>query len=452
MSSFLGFFIHQLTISYADGVNLGDTPGFIYGLSYLVSAFIYCLTNPRLRRDKRSLIYSCLFGLFFLLFVIVTHKIPIYLFLPCVFIEFCSVCYMIHLGCDMNFRNIVFFGTRAYILGEFAASLEWQIFYYLIENCGIPLNPITQTVSILVTFFIIYSIAFLIETYINRDRIHLHVEREEMLAAFTIGVLIYAFSNLSYLDISTPFTTHSIFELFLIRTMVDAAGIFMLSMYYLMLKAAHARIEAMQMQTLLKMQYANYETSRESMDLVNRKYHDLKHQIALLRTETGEEKQQLLDQMVKEIQEYETVNRTGNEVLDAIISAKSRQCLKEGMKLTVVADGAALNFMNAMDISSMFGNILDNAIEAVRKVENTEKKRIHLTVSRKKGFLHITCENHFIGTLQIKNGLPMTSKRDNYYHGFGIKSIQKTAEKYNGSVTIRVEEDCFNLRVLIPLS
>ena len=430
---------------------MGDTPGFIYGLSYVISAYIFCNTNPRRKRSITTHFKQLLWAAFIIFFMIITKNVPKIFFLIFVFMEFCMVCFLIYMGCSMNVRNAIYYGVRAYVLGEFAASLEWQLFYYAINNYGMPLNTFTQTVSIIVTFGAIYLLAYMIERLINSDGVHLHVERQEVIAAFAIGVLIYAFSNLSYLGIATPFTTMSTFELFIIRTLVDAAGIALLGFYHVLLKESHARIEATQMETLLQMQYSNYQVTRESMDLVNQKYHDLKHQINILRKQTDDDKQQYLDQMEREIKEYEAQNKTGNETLDTVLTSKKLICQSEDIKLTAVADGEAISFMNIMDISNLFGNALDNAIEACEKIENKEERLIHLAVARERAFLKISVENRFDGELKVKNGTPQTTKTDNRYHGFGVKSIRSVAEKYNGSMTISAEDGWFRLRVLIPL-
>ena len=101
---------------------------------------------------------------------------------------------------------------------------------------------------------------------------------------------------------------------------------------------------------------------------MNRKYHDLKHQIALLRSQGNEERNGVLDQMESEIQSYEALNVTGNKVLDTVLTSKSLHCQSQGIQMTCVADGHALDFLSAMDISSLFGNALDNAIESVGKI------------------------------------------------------------------------------------
>lgn len=103
-----------------------------------------------------------------------------------------------------------------------------------------------------------------------------------------------------------------------------------------------------------------------------------------------------------------------------------------------------------MDLSAIFGNALDNAIESVMRVEDPEKRLIHVTVSARKGFTLITFENYFEGELSFAGQLPVTTKGDRGFHGYGLKSIRYVAEKYGGSMTVQAEEQWFKLNILFP--
>ena len=107
--------------------------------------------------------------------------------------------------------------------------------------------------------------------------------------------------------------------------------------------------------------------------------------------------------------------------------------------------------MNDMEISSLFGNMLDNAIENVEKQKDHDKRLIRLYVDQEKGFLRIRMENYCDEKVKFRNGMPVTTKHDRYLHGYGMKSIQKTVQKYNGSVVASQENNWFMLRILIPI-
>ena len=99
---------------------------------------------------------------------------------------------------------------------------------------------------------------------------------------------------------------------------------------------------------------------------------------------------------------------------------------------------------------SLFGNILDNAIEAVQKLPEPERK-IQLSVGRQMDMLCIYCENPY-ATIQKENGTLTTLKSDYKNHGLGIKQIRRIAAKYNGTVDIRTENQTFSISVLLTAS
>ena len=242
-------------------------------------------------------------------------------------------------------------------------------------------------------------------------------------------------------------------EMFTIRTLVDLSGMAVLYAYHIQTRELQMKFEVDTLQNILEMQYKNYQLSQESIEIVNQKYHDLKHQITLLKAEANSQKSiQYLEEMEQDIRSYEAQNKTGNKVLDAVLTSKSLYCHNNDISLTCVADGTLLDFMAEMDISALFGNVLDNAIESVQKLDDKEKRLIHLSVAEQKSFLRIRVENYTEENISFRNGMPVTTKKDKHLHGFGMKSIQSTVRKYGGSVTTGLRDNWFELRILIPLN
>ena len=264
------------------------------------------------------------------------------------------------------------------------------------------------------------------------------------------GVLVFVLSNLSYIRISTPFSGSDIPAIFAIHTLADLGGVGLLFALHMQLCEISVRMEREYLNKLLHMQKENYRISEESVELINRKYHDLKHQLQLLRSEIStNEKLQYIEEMERELQDYEAQNKTGNKTLDTLLTAKSIKCQSLGIRLTCVADGKELDFIKPTDLSVLFGNALDNAIEGVEKLSDPKKKLIHVSVTRQKNFLRIRVENCYEGNLEFSNGLPVTAK-DAKYHGYGMKSIKSIVEKYEGSLTVKAQDGWFELRVLLP--
>lgn len=191
---------------------------------------------------------------------------------------------------------------------------------------------------------------------------------------------------------------------------------------------------------------------RDNIELLNRKYHDMKHQISVIRAEDDPiKKEAYLEEMDSGIRIYEAQNKTGNSVLNTILTSKRMYCVQHDINFTCVADGRLLDFMEVMDICTVFGNVLDNAIESVEQLCDPSLRLIRAAVFAQNNFLMIRVENYCETELTMDDGLPVTTKGDKRYHGYGIKSMRYTIEKYEGSLTIHTENHWFTLRILIPI-
>lgn len=432
--------------------DLSHTPGIYYALAYWLSCTFYIMLNPRNLSKPRLWAVHLAFFAAIAGFMVVTDGIDVVWFFPCMAVTVSLLLLDIKFCCRMDWLKAGYFCVRAFILGEFAAALEWQLFYFGLTVLGLPLRMHVNLLFLCLSHGLVFGVMFLLERKHRAGYADLKITHREFFAAAALCFAAYAVSNLSYAFKNTPFSSQFTAEIFIIRSLVDLGGVAMLYAYHIQLMEFNVKLEMEALQNLLHMQYQNYRISEDSIALVNQKYHDLKHQIDLLRSGlTPGEKLEYLDQVEQEIKSYEAQNKTGNQVLDTILTAKSIQCQSQGISLTCVADGEALGFMHPMDISALFGNALDNAIESVKKLEDPEKRLIHVSVARQKNFLRIRVENCYAGELLFENGMPATTKADKRYHGFGLKSMQGTVAKYNGSMTINAKDGWFELRILFPL-
>lgn len=384
-------------------------------------------------------------------FLTFTGNLPVGFFIPCILVSALLMLAFLYVCCEVTPSAAGYYCARAFILAELAASLEWQIYYYLYQS-GVTALWGRYAVLALV-YAMVFGLMLLLERRHREETRALIISRRELCTAVAIAVGAYLMSNLSYVYADTPFTSQLPTEIFNIRTLMDMGGVAILYAYHAQISALHMKFEVDALQNMLHTQYAQYQQSQESIDLVNQKYHDLKHQIAALRAECDSgQKSAFLDRMEADIKSYEAQNKTGNRVLDTVITGKSLYCQNHDINFTCVADGGALDFLEVMDLCTLFGNALDNAIEAVERVRDGERRLIHLSVARQKGFLRVRVENYYEGELCYEGELPVTTKVDKRYHGYGLKSIRHTAEKYGGSVTISTQKNWFELRILIPIT
>ena len=226
--------------------------------------------------------------------------------------------------------------------------------------------------------------------------------------------------------------------------------IFMLSSQREQLRREIERTEFTKKEQLWEKTKLRYEMSKESMAVVNQHYHDMKHQLMALSTMSDEDKRKakLLD-MESRIAAYEAVVKTGNEILDTVLTEKKLTCQINHIAFSCIADGAQLSFMDELDIYTLFGNALDNAIEANRKIENAKNRWISVQIQRKKGIILIELINPYQGTVAFdESRMPVTSKADRESHGFGTKSIRSIIEKYDGQMIIKTEEQKYLIRMI----
>ena len=92
----------------------------------------------------------------------------------------------------------------------------------------------------------------------------------------------------------------------------------------------------------------------------------------------------------------------------------------------------------------------DNAIECVARLPEAEQRLVSVSVRARSGLALIQVENQLQGDLNFKDGLPQTTKEQKDYHGFGLRSIRYTVEKYGGHMTIHAENGRFLLSLSIP--
>lgn len=428
-----------------------NTPGYYYAIAYAMSEFVIAGSNEKKLKGWKLGAVSCVQFVLLLLFMTWTHGVRNALFIPAMVVIIALIYFYIYICNRFTAREAGFFCVKAFINGEFAASLCWQIFYYIhdLTGCGFW----WEWVIMGAVYGALFGILFLMERYLKKDIEELNVTRREFLVVVIVAASVFGMSNLSYLDQNGLFSGRFVMDIFIIRTLVDLSGMAVLYAYHIQVKEMQMRLEKDALRNIMEMQYKNYQLSRESIDVVNQKYHDLKHQINLLRSQadTGKSRE-YLDQMEHEIKVYETQNKTGNQILDAVLTNKSMVCQKRGIELKVIMEGQSLSFMEDMDISALFGNMLDNAIESVSRQKEKEKRLIWLYVSREKQFVRIRTENYCDEKIQFRNGMPVTTKKDKRLHGYGMKSICATVEKYGGSTVACQKDNWFELKILIPVS
>lgn len=228
---------------------------------------------------------------------------------------------------------------------------------------------------------------------------------------------------------------------YLYRLLCDA---FVLIVQYSVMERSllASRVEAMQ--EIVHRQHSQYQASKERVWQINEKYHDLKQLLSQFR---GKVPDNQVDALERSISTYEDVVHTGNDVLDVVLGEKREQCRRRGIQLTCYADGAGLAFVDPLDLYSLLGDALDNAIRAAGQMPEGHRF-ITFTARQEEGMATIHIENPTTAEVELTHGLPR-DERDGDYAGFGMRSMQRTAAKYGGSLAVKQKNGIFYLDVLL---
>ena len=227
------------------------------------------------------------------------------------------------------------------------------------------------------------------------------------------------------------------------------ACVFVLRMQSDLIANRRLKTELEIVQNMLQEEKRQYENSRRSIAVINQKCHDLKHQLRTLRKQSGEVDRTVLREIEHAVEMYDTSIQTGNAALDVILTEKKLLCESKGVSLTCIADGSGMEKISPSDVYALFGNILDNAMEAVGKLDDPGERGISLSVRRIAETTVIHEENRYRGEILLEDGLPRTQKGDTDWHGFGMKSIRMIAETYHGYLNISLENGIFSLTIML---
>lgn len=293
---------------------------------------------------------------------------------------------------------------------------------------------------------VIFYFAYRIFSPIIGIENRLYVNKQNQLRRFyPIFLLIFLFSSfvnqhkaqvsewgLDYLSVASGF----------------ANCIFVILAQYEGARAMRNNFDKSMMENLLQKEKVQYEAFRRSVDYINIKVHDLKHELSYL--ERKGINAERMDEIVENISIYESFAETGNVALDIVLTDKNLYCLEQGVSFSYMVEASKLGQMLESDIYSLFGNMVDNAIEYISTVEEKENRFIRLFVREKEGKTIIRQENYIEEKPQFMDGLPITTKENVQYHGFGTRSMRMIVEKYGGQLSTTVEEHIFAVNCFIP--
>ncbi|MBS6195413.1 MAG: GHKL domain-containing protein [Clostridiales bacterium] len=205
----------------------------------------------------------------------------------------------------------------------------------------------------------------------------------------------------------------------------------------------------------LSMQQAYYEDRLRDEARVRSIYHDLKNHLLVLQSQANSpEGQESIQNLQEQVQDYENYYQTGNDFLNIILRDKARVAREKGVDFSAILHFADGSFIKPLDLSTIFGNALDNAIEASVKLPPDERL-ITVKGARKGNMLTIVVENNALdegmGQSEEAKMKGETSKKEKFYHGFGLPNIRRCVESYDGQCIVKADKGKFTVKMLIPI-
>lgn len=226
--------------------------------------------------------------------------------------------------------------------------------------------------------------------------------------------------------------------------------ILVLYMQINMLEVSDMKEEMEMTSRLLRQSQKQYELQKENLKFINVKIHDMRHQM-LRFAGRGKLDEDEVAEMNRAISVYDASVNTGNEALDVILTEKSLVCVNKDIRLTCLIECSRLEFMREGDLYALFGNMLDNAIDAASEITEKDRRCVSLNVRNVGDMISISTENYFVGDLNFgADGLPRTRKSAEEGHGFGMLSIKGVVNKYGGTVSVVTNGNIFRINILIP--
>ena len=179
--------------------------------------------------------------------------------------------------------------------------------------------------------------------------------------------------------------------------------------------------------------------------------HDIKNHLLMIQNYIEENQSDTAKEYISKLTEDYLPNiqkyvDTGNSAFDALVNSKMAICHQKNIHIDIKPQKNCMTKIDEADIVVLFGNLLDNAIEAAEK---TVDKHIIIEFGIKAAYLSIVVSNTVIASVLRTNPNLETTKNDKYIHGIGLRSVHNIVEKYDGLIDFFEEDNYFGCHVML---
>lgn len=262
--------------------------------------------------------------------------------------------------------------------------------------------------------------------------------------SFLLVLWVSFASTYSYLNLG-------MYGTFILDLSASVCGVFFIVQFLYSRNVSYLREQEQRNQVRiaqLQQQYAYYQDRLKDEERIRSIYHDMKNHLLVFESSQGTEAtRQMAKEIRLQIEDYEDYIHTGNHFLDILIKDKAEKAREKHIDFSAGIDFDGIDFMEPSDISTLFGNGIDNAIEASEKLPE-EQRVILVKAGKVQNFVSVLVENNCSDETHTDG---YTTKADKFLHGFGISNMQKAAEKYNGTCTTAQANGKFTLKILLPV-
>ena len=426
---------------------LEQLPSYIFPMELLAATLLYIYPVRKRKFFIPRLVLSCI-G-YFVAVTLAVHMdllgssdvtiLYILYFFLCAF--FATV--VVYVICDETYLFCVYCAAFAYTTQHFAYNTHC-VLCEIYDPTSLDRYTIYYVIIYLFVYLLFYNVFWKKILWAKNNRVNWKYSIG--IIVLTLGVTLF----LSSLAQKYSDDDKKLYRILFLYAMFCCFSLLWNQLYYI--KSLRLENELVIQKMLWKERGQQYSITKENIEMINRKCHALKHEIEVLR-ETDDEnlKVKMLDKIEQSVMLYDSVVETGNDVIDTILTQKNIICELNKITLTCIIDAKSLDFLDAIDLYTIFEKMVNNAIRNVSGLDDFKKRVISITVFEKAEMAFIQCEYYDnCNTTLSRNRKSGLLKADEKFYGSEINDIELVVKKYHGMVTTETDNQILIFRISIP--
>lgn len=323
---------------------------------------------------------------------------------------------------------------------SYAASLCIDAFLVSIEFL-VGAHQVVISSGIATSFFIFLA-ERVYEYFTDKNVVYPELKRKQLLLILTIpiGSVVIAVRTMQERDYNYLLESSILF-------LMNAVVFYM---YDSLMKTSHAKFQAAVLEEQNR-SYANQlEIYKESTRNDRILQHDMKNHIHQIQFYANhgqvEELKIYIDAIIHSVGGNDMIFNTGNQEIDCILNFKAARWKQLNAEVHTDLEVPTKINIDNFDLIKILGNLFDNVSDAIEKIEH---RIVYVRIHYEKGLVNICIRNTYDGNLVISNGKPITKKKEESSHGFGLQSIEEAVKKYDGEIDFDYTDKVFSTFVIL---